>query len=74
MKRNMKMDSVSKRLKNILELALIIIVLPDLMDTDNVVFLDRWEGSWSYLPTLKWVRISKAGHISKSSFPPKGKS
>lgn len=49
-----------------------IAVLPDLTDTDNAVLLERWEGTWSYLPTLKWVRISKDGTIKPSSFPPKG--
>jgi translation machinery-associated protein 16 len=49
-------------------------VLPDLTDADNVVFLDRWEGTWSYLPTLKWVRVTKAGEVQTTSFPPKGKS
>ncbi|KAG9231037.1 translation machinery-associated protein 16 [Amylocarpus encephaloides] len=48
--------------------------LPDLTDADNVVFLDRWEGDWSYLSTLKWVRISKSGVVAPSKFPPKGES
>lgn len=47
-------------------------VLPDLTDTDNAVLLERWEGTMSYLPTLKWVRISKDGAVRPSSFPPKG--
>jgi len=46
--------------------------LPDIIDADNVILLDRWEGAWSYLSTLKWVRISSAGNIQPSSFPPKG--
>ncbi|KAG4435910.1 hypothetical protein IFR05_008604 [Cadophora sp. M221] len=48
--------------------------LPDLTDENNVIFLDRWEGSWSYLSTLKWVRISSSGVIQESKFPPKGES
>ncbi|PSS07034.1 hypothetical protein M430DRAFT_129424 [Amorphotheca resinae ATCC 22711] len=48
--------------------------LPDLTDATNVVFLDRWDGAWSYLSTLKWVRISSGGQIQASRFPPKGKS
>lgn len=46
--------------------------LPDLTDADNVTFLDRWEGSWSYLSTLKWVRINSSGETQDTSFPPKG--
>jgi translation machinery-associated protein 16 len=52
----------------------VFIVLPDLTDADNVIFLDRWDGTWSYLPTLKWVRICKDGTVKSSSFPPKGRS
>lgn len=49
--------------------------LPDLMDANNVTYLDRWEGPWSYLSTLKWVRISTNGEIQTSlKFPPKGQS
>lgn len=48
--------------------------LPDLTDADNVVYLERWDGTWAYLCTLKWVRITKEGVVHKSSFPPKGKS
>ncbi|CAG8958641.1 hypothetical protein HYFRA_00009958 [Hymenoscyphus fraxineus] len=48
--------------------------MPDLTDSDNVVFLDRWEGDWSYLSTLKWVRISRGGLIQPTKFPPKGES
>ncbi|KAI9745960.1 MAG: hypothetical protein M1818_000641 [Claussenomyces sp. TS43310] len=47
-------------------------VLPDLSDADNTKLLDRWDGTWSYLPTLKWVRISKAGLVQSANFPPKG--
>ncbi|TDZ21713.1 Translation machinery-associated protein 16-like protein [Colletotrichum orbiculare MAFF 240422] len=46
--------------------------LPDLMDGSNVTLLDRWEGSWSFLTSVAWVRISSDGTIKKSSFPPKG--
>ncbi|KIN01024.1 hypothetical protein OIDMADRAFT_103715 [Oidiodendron maius Zn] len=48
--------------------------LPDLTDVDNVVLLDRWEGAWSYLSTLKWVRISSDGVVHPAKFPPKGQS
>ncbi|KFX98514.1 hypothetical protein O988_04308 [Pseudogymnoascus sp. VKM F-3808] len=46
--------------------------LPDLTIPDNAVYLDRWDGSWAYLPTLKWVTIAKDGTVKPSSFPPKG--
>ncbi|OBT59416.1 hypothetical protein VE04_00528 [Pseudogymnoascus sp. 24MN13] len=46
--------------------------LPDLTIPDNAIYLDRWDGTWSYLPTLKWVTIAKNGTVKPSSFPPKG--
>ncbi|KAL0939574.1 uncharacterized protein CTRU02_206184 [Colletotrichum truncatum] len=48
--------------------------LPDLTNESNVNLLDRWEGSWSFLPSVAWVRITSDGNIKKSSFPPKGSS
>lgn len=48
--------------------------LPDLTDADNCVFLGRWEGTWAYLSTLKWQRISRDGTIQTAKFPPKGDS
>ncbi|QSZ31483.1 hypothetical protein DSL72_001048 [Monilinia vaccinii-corymbosi] len=49
--------------------------LPDLTNSDNVMALALWENStWSYLSTLKWVRLSSSGHIQESKFPPKGSS
>lgn len=53
---------------------LIQIDMPDLTSEDNVVFLDRWEGAWSYLSTLKWVTITINGEVKESKFPPKGQS
>jgi translation machinery-associated protein 16 len=48
--------------------------MPDLADEHNAVFIDRWEGAWSYLSTLKWIRISSSGQIQPAIFPPKGQS
>ncbi|TVY54423.1 Translation machinery-associated protein 16 [Lachnellula cervina] len=48
--------------------------LPDLTDADNTVFLERWDGDWSYLSTLKWVRVSSSGLVQTAKFPPKGES
>ncbi|AEO68072.1 uncharacterized protein THITE_2117414 [Thermothielavioides terrestris NRRL 8126] len=44
--------------------------LPDLRSEANVQLLSRFEGSWSYLANLAWVKISAAGGIKPSSFPP----
>ncbi|KAK4124600.1 hypothetical protein N657DRAFT_633644 [Parathielavia appendiculata] len=46
--------------------------LPDLTTEANVQLLSRFEGSWSYLTNLAWVKVSAAGHVKPSSFPPQG--
>ncbi|OTB01963.1 hypothetical protein M426DRAFT_208251 [Hypoxylon sp. CI-4A] len=47
-------------------------LIPVLDTEENASPLSRWEGSWSYLTTLKWVRISSDGKVQPSSFPPRG--
>ena len=42
--------------------------LPDLTDEENIARLDRWDGSWAYLPTLAWVTVTKAGLIKPAEF------
>ncbi|KAM7207982.1 Translation machinery-associated protein 16 [Naviculisporaceae sp. PSN 640] len=44
--------------------------MPDLTSETNVQLLDRWEGSWSFLPNLAWVRISATGNVRPAKFPP----
>ncbi|KAG9247465.1 translation machinery-associated protein 16 [Calycina marina] len=46
--------------------------MPDLADTDNVIYLDRWEGTYTYLSSLKWVLVSRSGEVKVTKFPPKG--
>ncbi|EAQ83318.1 hypothetical protein CHGG_09722 [Chaetomium globosum CBS 148.51] len=46
--------------------------LPDLTVDANVQLLSRFEGSWSYLTSLSWVKVSAAGNVKPSSFPPQG--
>lgn len=48
------------------------LVTPELTTEENAQRLERWEGSWSYLTGLKWVRITSNGNVSQSSFPPRG--
>ncbi|KAI0165187.1 translation machinery-associated protein 16 [Hypoxylon sp. FL1284] len=47
-------------------------LLPVLDTEEDAALLCRFEGSWSYLTALKWVRVSSTGTIHPSSFPPKG--
>jgi translation machinery-associated protein 16 len=46
--------------------------LPDLTSETNVQLLARFEGSWTFLTTLAWVKLSAAGDVKPSSFPPQG--
>ncbi|KAK2610413.1 hypothetical protein N8I77_003844 [Diaporthe amygdali] len=44
--------------------------LPDLSKQNNIDLLNRWEGAWSFLATMSYIRISEAGTVKPSSFPP----
>ena len=49
--------------------------VPDLMEDDGaegkVARLQTWNGEWSSLNALAFVRISRDGEVSRSSFPPR---
>ncbi|KAM0554179.1 hypothetical protein ACHAPJ_006978 [Fusarium lateritium] len=47
-------------------------VLPDLLDNSNVNQLHLWEGSWSYLTHLKWVKVNSEGQVRPTAFPSGG--
>ncbi|KAH7156847.1 translation machinery-associated protein 16 [Dactylonectria macrodidyma] len=44
-------------------------LMPDLLTTENVNALHLWEGSWSYLPQLKWVKVTSEGQVRPATFP-----
>ena len=46
--------------------------VPELRDEQSRLKLERWNGEWAALNTLKFVRIDSGGGIKPSSFPPKG--
>ena len=46
--------------------------MPDLTSEANVQMLSRFEGSWTFLNSLTWVKVSAAGNVKPSSFPPQG--
>jgi translation machinery-associated protein 16 len=48
--------------------------LPDLEDEDNLNLLRGWNGEWSSLSRLKYIRLTRNGVRKESSFPPKGES
>ena len=48
--------------------------VPDIMDSENVVNLQGWNGDWGSLSPITFIRISKDGTKRSSSFPPKGQS
>jgi translation machinery-associated protein 16 len=50
----------------------IVTVMPDLLDNANVNALHLWEGSWSYLTQLKWVKVNSEGQVRPTSFPSGG--
>ncbi|KAL2210881.1 hypothetical protein CC79DRAFT_544329 [Sarocladium strictum] len=46
--------------------------LPDVTTTTGVAALMLWEGEWSYLSNIPWVKVNKAGELRQSEFPNKG--
>lgn len=45
--------------------------MPDMSDEDVLVALKAWNGKWSGLSPLKFIRLTQAGVKQSSSFPPK---
>ncbi|PWY92653.1 translation machinery-associated protein [Aspergillus heteromorphus CBS 117.55] len=48
--------------------------MPDFSEVDVVRALAAWNGDWSGLSTMKFIRITKEGGKQVSAFPPKGMS
>ncbi|KAL9585956.1 MAG: hypothetical protein Q9212_001222 [Teloschistes hypoglaucus] len=48
--------------------------IPDISDAATVDRLTEWNGEWSSLNNLKFVRVAKDGGKHASSFPPNGNS
>ncbi|RDA89780.1 hypothetical protein CP533_4687 [Ophiocordyceps camponoti-saundersi (nom. inval.)] len=46
--------------------------LPDIMQGNNAKLLADWEGSWSKLTTLPWIKVSSTGTVRSCDFPSKG--
>ncbi|KAF7547616.1 hypothetical protein G7Z17_g7608 [Cylindrodendrum hubeiense] len=44
-------------------------LMPDLLTIESVNTLHLWEGSWSYLPQLKWVKVTSDGQVRPAAFP-----
>jgi hypothetical protein len=46
--------------------------LPDVMTAEHAASLDNWEGSWSYLAKIPWIKVSNADQVRPADFPSKG--
>ncbi|KAK3179995.1 translation machinery-associated protein 16 [Lecanicillium sp. MT-2017a] len=47
-------------------------LVPDVMSTENGTKVVKWEGSWSYISTIPWIKVSSAGKAAPADFPSKG--
>ncbi|KAM0262497.1 hypothetical protein ACHAQJ_001751 [Trichoderma viride] len=47
-------------------------LIPDITSAESVKLLDGWEGSWAYLTTIPWIKVTIAGGVRKSELPSKG--
>lgn len=48
--------------------------LPNLQDEETLVKLDNWQGDWTGLANMRFVRLEKRGVAKESQFPPRGAS
>lgn len=48
--------------------------VPDLTEMDVLVALKKWNGKWSGLSPVKFVRLVQGGEKKDSTFPPNGMS
>ena len=48
--------------------------IPKMDSEENLASLRAWSGEWENLNILKFIRVTKGGNKTESSFPPKGKS
>ncbi|RDA87411.1 hypothetical protein CP532_6992 [Ophiocordyceps camponoti-leonardi (nom. inval.)] len=46
--------------------------LPDVLQENKAKLLADWEGSWSKLTTLSWIKVSSTGNVRSCDFPSKG--
>ncbi|OAA73455.1 hypothetical protein ISF_00356 [Cordyceps fumosorosea ARSEF 2679] len=47
-------------------------LIPNVLDEENGKKLLGYEGSWAYIATISWSKVSKAGKVSNGDFPSKG--
>lgn len=48
--------------------------MPDISQREVIQKLASWNGDWSGLSTMKFIRLTKDGEKQSSVFPPKGMS
>ncbi|KJZ77156.1 hypothetical protein HIM_03477 [Hirsutella minnesotensis 3608] len=46
--------------------------IPDVMSEENAKLVADWEGSWSKLAALPWIKVTSSGQARKADFPSKG--
>lgn len=48
------------------------LVIPNVFEEENGKKLVGYEGSWAYIATIAWSKVSKAGKVGNGDFPSKG--
>ncbi|KAL7951390.1 translation machinery-associated protein 16 [Trichoderma barbatum] len=46
-------------------------LVPDITSAETVKLLDAWEGSWAYLTSIPWIKVTNTGNVRKSELPSK---
>lgn len=47
-------------------------MIPNVLEEEHAKKLLGYEGSWAYIATIGWAKVSKAGKVSPGDFPTKG--
>ncbi|KAH7361863.1 translation machinery-associated protein 16 [Plectosphaerella cucumerina] len=65
-----RQDQLENRVKNLLEEQQKGFYVPDMTNETNVLALNRWEGAWSSLSSVPWMRLTPDCTARPASFPP----
>ena len=46
--------------------------VPNVVDLEEVKKLETWDGSWTQLSTIKWIKVFADDQFRNAQFPSKG--
>lgn len=46
--------------------------IPDVMDAENLELVKSWEGTWTKITSMTFIKVTSSGQSRKTDFPSKG--